>query len=335
MFAMLVRAAVGAQPAEDDLDVVGLGPTRPRGGLRGARVDRGVEVGHRAAPAAGEVRVRVDARVEQRGRPAGVDAPHEAEALEELERGVDGRQRQAGQLRGRGARDLLGVGMAPELLEDAIEHDALARDAVAAGAQRGGETLFGGRRTHPRVILGHPNLKSFAIIRVMLSDVHTALSGWREASDRDRLLRVVQPALIGLIDGTISTLAPIFASAYVAGSHAALLVGVAAALGAAISMGMSEALSDDGALTGRGGALQRGLITGAATFVGGSLHALPFLIGDVHRALSVAYVVVACELVAIALVRKRYLKVSLASSLVQVTLGGVVVAAVGVAVGHA
>jgi VIT1/CCC1 family predicted Fe2+/Mn2+ transporter len=171
-------------------------------------------------------------------------------------------------------------------------------------------------------------------MRRVLGDVHTALSGWREASDRDRLLRVVQPALIGLIDGTISTLAPIFASAYVAGSHAALLVGIAAALGAAISMGMSEALSDDGELTGRGGALQRGLITGLATFVGGSLHALPFLIEDLSRALTVAYVVVACELVAIAVVRKRYLKVSLASSLVQVTLAGVIVAAVGVAVGH-
>ena len=170
---------------------------------------------------------------------------------------------------------------------------------------------------------------------MMISDVQTALAGWREASDRDRLLQVVQPGLIGLIDGTISTLAPIFASAYVAGSHAALLVGLAAALGAAISMGMSEALSDDGALTGRGGALQRGIITGCATFVGGTLHALPFLISDVGRALEVAYVVVSCELVLIAVVRKRFLKVSLASSLVQVTLAGIVVAAVGVAVGHA
>ena len=169
----------------------------------------------------------------------------------------------------------------------------------------------------------------------MLSDVHTAIAGWRTASDRDRLLQVVQPGLIGLIDGTISTLAPIFASAYVAGSRAALLVGFAAALGAAISMGMSEALSDDGALTGRGGALQRGIITGAATFVGGSLHALPFLISDLHRALTVAYIVVSLELVVIAVVRKRFLKVSLTSSLVQVTLGGVLVAAVGVAVGHA
>ena len=83
------------------------------------------------------------------------------------------------------------------------------------------------------------------------------IATWRGADDRERLLQVVQPALIGLIDGTISTLAPIFAAAYVSGSRAALLVGVAAALGAAISMGMSEGLSDDGALTGRGGARSR------------------------------------------------------------------------------
>jgi VIT1/CCC1 family predicted Fe2+/Mn2+ transporter len=169
----------------------------------------------------------------------------------------------------------------------------------------------------------------------MLSDVRSALDGWREASDRDKLLQVVQPGLIGLIDGTISTLAPIFASAYVAGSRAALLVGLAAALGAAISMGMSETLSDDGALTGRGDALQRGAITGLATFVGGTFHALPFLISDTSKALTLAYAVVACELLLIAWVRKRYLGVSLASSLVKVTLGGIVVAAVGVAVGHA
>src|ERR671932_1276358 len=138
----------------------------------------------------------------------------------------------------------------------------------------------------------------------MLSDVHTALAGWRSASDRDRVLQVVQPGLIGLIDGTISTLAPIFAAAFAAGSRAALLVGLAAALGAAISMGMSEALSDDGSLTGRGGATARGVITGAATFVGGSAHALPFLISDVGTALKVAYPVVGAELLAIAFVRK-------------------------------
>jgi VIT1/CCC1 family predicted Fe2+/Mn2+ transporter len=157
----------------------------------------------------------------------------------------------------------------------------------------------------------------------------------RQADDRHLQLRVVQPALVGLIDGTISTLAPIFAAAYLAGSHAALLVGLATALGAAISMGMSEALSDDGALSDRGPALARGIITGGATFVGGSLHSLPFLISDVGRALPLAYAVVAVELVAIALIRKRFQRVSLTSSLVQVTLGGALVAFVGFAVGHA
>jgi erythrin-vacuolar iron transport family protein len=162
-----------------------------------------------------------------------------------------------------------------------------------------------------------------------------AVARWRGADDRKLLLQVVQPGLIGLIDGTISTLAPIFAAAYLAGSREALLIGLAAALGAAISMGMSEALSDDGELTGRGSSLARGLITGFATFVGGSMHALPFLIGDVDRALAVAYVVVAAELIAIAWIRRRFLQVSLARSLVQVTLGGVIVAAVGVAIGTA
>ena len=146
---------------------------------------------------------------------------------------------------------------------------------------------------------------------------------------------MVQPGLVGLIDGTISTLAPIFAAAYLAGSRAALLVGLAAAFGAAISMGLSEGLSDDGRLTGRGSSLVRGLVTGGATFVGGSVHALPFLINDVNRALPIAYTVVAFELIAIAWVRKRYLHVRLAQSLAQVTLGGVLVAFVGFTVGHA
>jgi erythrin-vacuolar iron transport family protein len=167
----------------------------------------------------------------------------------------------------------------------------------------------------------------------MQSDI--AMPNWRDADDRSRVLQIIQPGLIGLIDGTLSTLAPIFAAAYVSGSRAALLVGIAAALGAAISMGLSEALSDDGSLTGRGAALGRGLITGAATFVGGSAHALPFLISDLSTALAIAYVVVSIELVVIAYVRKRFLRVSMRTSLVQVTLGGIVIAAVGVLLGHA
>jgi VIT1/CCC1 family predicted Fe2+/Mn2+ transporter len=155
-------------------------------------------------------------------------------------------------------------------------------------------------------------------------------------ADRARLvLQRIQPALVGLIDGTISTLAPIFAAAYLAGSRAALLVGLASALGAAISMGLSEGLSDDGSVTGRGSSLSRGIITGGATFLGGTFHALPFLIHDITTALAVAYVVVSIELVAIAVVRRHFMHVPMRVSLVQVTLGGILVAVVGILVGHA
>src|SRR3954453_22988756 len=158
---------------------------------------------------------------------------------------------------------------------------------------------------------------------------------WIGANERELVLQVVQPALVGLIDGTVSTMAPIFASAYLSGSHTALFVGLATALGAGISMGLSEALSDDGALTGRGPGRARGVITGTATFLGGTFHSLPFLISDVDQALVVAYAVGAVELVAIALIRKRFMRVSLAQSLVQVTLGGAAVAGVGFLLGHA
>jgi VIT1/CCC1 family predicted Fe2+/Mn2+ transporter len=157
---------------------------------------------------------------------------------------------------------------------------------------------------------------------------------WRDADERDLLLQVVQPGLVGLIDGTVSTLAPIFAAAYLSGSRAALLVGLATALGAGISMGLSEGLSDTGQETGRGSAAARAVIIGAMTFLGGSLHSLPFLIGNVHTALPIAYGVVAVELCVIATIRKRFLHVPLRLSLVQVMLGGVAVTGVGFALGH-
>ena len=168
----------------------------------------------------------------------------------------------------------------------------------------------------------------------MTSYAKALLQSWRTADDRQRVLQVVQPGLLGLTDGTVSTLAPIFAAAYVSGSHAALIVGLAAALGAAISMGVAEGISDDGALTGRGGAVTRGVITGVGTFVGGMGHTLPFLIADVDTALAVAYVVVVLELLVIAWIRKRYMGFRLSNSLVQVTLSGVLVAIVGVVLGH-
>ncbi len=162
-----------------------------------------------------------------------------------------------------------------------------------------------------------------------------ALSQIRRIDERALLLRFVQPGLVGLIDGTLSTLAPIFAAALISGSHAALFVGLATALGAGISMGFSEALSDDGSDTGRGPAVIRGLVTGSMTAFGGIFHSLPFLIGQVHTALVVAGVVVAIELIAISVIRKRFLAVSLRTSLLQVALGGALIVAAGVGLGSA
>src|SRR6201996_4132777 len=105
--------------------------------------------------------------------------------------------------------------------------------------------------------------------------------------EADFILRVVQPALVGLIDGTVSSLAPICAAAIASSSHTALLVGFSTALGAGVSMGWSEALSDTGEQTGRGSAVVRGAITGGMTTVGGIFHTLPFLISNVHHALVV------------------------------------------------
>jgi hypothetical protein len=153
--------------------------------------------------------------------------------------------------------------------------------------------------------------------------------------ERALVLQYVQPGLVGLIDGTLSTLAPIFAAALLAGSHSALFVGLATALGAGISMGFSEALSDDGTQTGRGSSLARGLVTGAMTALGGTFHSLPFLIPNVNTALAAAGIVVALELTTISLVRKRFLAVSLRVSLLQVALGGAMIVAVGVLLGNA
>jgi erythrin-vacuolar iron transport family protein len=151
--------------------------------------------------------------------------------------------------------------------------------------------------------------------------------------ERDFVLRVVQPALVGMIDGTVSSLAPIFAAAISSDSHTALLVGFATALGAGVSMGWSEALSDTGEQTGRGSAVVRGSITGGMTTLGGLFHTLPFIISDVHTALLVAGCVVAVELFTIAWIRKRFLEVSMRSSLLVVTVGGLIVLAIGIGIG--
>jgi VIT1/CCC1 family predicted Fe2+/Mn2+ transporter len=151
--------------------------------------------------------------------------------------------------------------------------------------------------------------------------------------DRTFVLRVVQPALVGMIDGTVSTLAPIFAAAISSSSHTALVVGIATALGAGVSMGFSEALSDTGEETGRGSAVVRGAITGGATAFGGVFHSLPFIIHDVHTALIVAGVVVVIELFVISWVRYRFLHVPLRNSMVAVTGAGAIVVVIGVLIG--
>lgn len=147
------------------------------------------------------------------------------------------------------------------------------------------------------------------------------------------VLRVVQPALVGMIDGTVSSLSPIFAAAVASSSRTALLVVFSTALGAGVSMGWSEALSDTGELTGRGSAVVRGAITGGMTTVGGIFHTLPFIISDVHTALVVAGIVVAVELCAIAWIRHRFFSVSMRRSLLVVAVGGAIALAIGVAVG--
>lgn len=149
------------------------------------------------------------------------------------------------------------------------------------------------------------------------------------------VLQVIQPGLVGLVDGSVSTLAPLFAAAFAThNTWQTFLIGVAAAIGAAISMGFAEGLSDDGSLTGRGKPLIRAVVTGVMTFLGGILHTLPFLLKDFHFALILSFAVVGLELFAIAFIRKRYMSTPLLRSIVQVIIGGVLVFLTGVIVGN-
>ena len=142
--------------------------------------------------------------------------------------------------------------------------------------------------------------------------------------------------MVGLIAGSLSTLAPIFGIAiYTHKPHAAFIAGLATAIGAAISMAYSEGLSDTGELTGRGSPVTRGIITGGGTFLGGILHTLPFLIPDYHVAIVTAAVVVAFELVGLAVMRWRFFETSFAKSLLNLVVGGAVIAVVGALVGSA
>src|SRR5882724_7933679 len=160
----------------------------------------------------------------------------------------------------------------------------------------------------------------------------------KEDEDKARrrvfVLQIVQPGLAGLMDGAVSTLAPVFAAALATrNSWDAFLVGLAASLGAGISMGFAEALSDDGSLTGRGHPWARGLVCGLMTTVGGTGHTLPYLIPNVKTATGVAVGVVLIELGVISWVRHRFMDTPLSSAIVQVVLGGVLVFLVGILIG--
>jgi rubrerythrin len=155
-----------------------------------------------------------------------------------------------------------------------------------------------------------------------------------KANRRLFVLQIVQPGLAGLMDGSVSTLAPVFAAAFA--THKpfdALLVGLAASVGAGISMGFAEALSDDGSLTGRGHPWVRGAICGAMTALGGIGHTLPFLIPGFRAAMTAAIIVVVLELAAISWIRHRYMESTLWSAALQVGFGGILVFATGVLIG--
>lgn len=156
-----------------------------------------------------------------------------------------------------------------------------------------------------------------------------------EAARRQFVLRVVQPGLAGLMDGSVSTLAPLFAAAFATGhSWEAFLVGIAASLGAGISMGFAEALSDDGSLTGRGAPWLRGLICGVMTTLGGLGHTLPYLIPHFWTATMIAFAVVLLELAAITWIRWKYMDTPPISAAFQIMFGGALVFATGIVIGN-
>jgi rubrerythrin len=157
-----------------------------------------------------------------------------------------------------------------------------------------------------------------------------------QAAQRRFVLQFVQPGLAGLMDGSVSTLAPLFAAAFATGSsREAFLVGIAASIGAGISMGFAEALSDDGSLTGRGHPWVRGFVCGLMTTIGGLGHTLPYLIPDFRVATTISVAVVMVELWAIAWIRARYMDTPFLQAAFQVVLGGVLVFVSGIVIGSA
>ena len=161
-----------------------------------------------------------------------------------------------------------------------------------------------------------------------------AIGQEHDAARRLLVLRFIQPGLAGLMDGSVSTLAPLFAAAFATSNTLATFkVGLAASVGAGISMGFAEALSDDGKLSGRGIPWIRGSVCGLMTTLGGLGHTMPYLIRDFHLATTIALIVVAAELAVIAWIRKRYMDTPLLAAIFQVVVGGVLVFLAGWLIG--
>jgi rubrerythrin len=177
---------------------------------------------------------------------------------------------------------------------------------------------------------------SDASVRKLLGDLAAAEAQEAEAQRRIFVLQVVQPGLAGLMDGSVSTLAPLFAAAFATHSTwETFLVGMAASVGAGISMGFAEALSDDGSMTGRGRPWIRGTITGFMTTLGGVGHTLPYLLSDFWSATTLAIAVVIVELWAIAWIRARYMDTRFLQAAFEVVVGGLIVFGAGVLIGSA
>jgi rubrerythrin len=193
-----------------------------------------------------------------------------------------------------------------------------------------------------------------AAIRKLLGDLATAESGHLiqarqlqeehltpdvkaaedEANHKQFVLTYVQPGLAGLMDGSVSTLAPIFAAAFATGNTwQTFLVGLAASVGAGISMGMTEALADDGKISGRGSPVTRGIVTGLMTMAGGLGHALPYLIPNFNVATTIAFIIVFVELWIIAWIRSKYMDTPFLHAVFEVVVGGAIVFAVGILIG--
>ena len=221
--------------------------------------------------------------------------------------------------------------MEPNLIPDAqLAADTTEQDRVHAR-----------RSVQPRRRLGLPFILAGVFARTRAPDGASisgaaATTASSPEAEKSFILQRVQPALTGLIDGSLSTLAPIFTVALATHqTRYAFFAGLATAIGAGVSMAFSEGLSDTGELTGRGSGYLRGAITGVGTFLGGILHTLPFLITQYSVALIVAVAVIAFELLTLAWIRSRFFGTGFLGSFVSVTLGGAIIVAIAAALGGA